>query len=324
MYCVVLRLRTQGRLDIHGANLAFVVAGRSVTVSAPDIAVGFPDHYWISVRASGFESEIQAIEFGTLLREACQVSSVLHRLGVDTGTESPSTPGFFLGGQKQAHDGTRVIRGVYHGLDVYFETSEMQFISNICEGLYVAPQAAPFLAGIKRHFDLNASPVLVGSNGEAVLRLFNEALLHKEPTSRIVLLVSIVEMLGQDQVWSRNQKSALKELASQARMSKLGSAAEMEEVAVSIERLHRLSLRQGVLRLLDRTGQAHLSKAWDRLYEERSELVHAKKPDQHGNYVALAERATRLCGRILISALETSLSPLPEDLETWYPLGDMA
>lgn len=324
MYCSLLRLRTAGRLDIHEAGCTFDLLGRSVIVSAPDIAVRFPDAYWLSLRVSGFETESEAIAFGTLLSESCQVSSVLHRLGLDPGIDNPDTPGFFAGGAKQVHDGHCVLRGVYHGLDVYAETTELKFVRNTSNAVYIPFPAKPFIAGIKRHFELNPKPILIGSKDETVLRLFNEALLQREPTSRTVLLIAIVEMLGQDQVWTPTQRATLKELAEHARASQISSAAEREEVAASIEKLHRLSLRQGVLRLLRRIGLQHLEKPWDDLYDKRSKLVHANEPNQQSHHAALAERATRICGRILIAALGGSLKPLPEDLETWYPLDGAA
>jgi len=320
MYCTLLRLRLAGQLNIHGSQHRFVLAGRSVSVVAPDLAADYPDAYWISMRACGFETEEEALAFGTLLSESCQVSSVLHRLGLDPGVETPSTPGFFERGAKQARVGARSLRGIYHGLDVYAEDPGMEFVRNISNALYIPFPTQDFIAGIKRHFESNHAPVLLGAANENVLRLFNEALLQREPTSRTVLLISTVEMLSQDQEWTDAQRGMLKETADHVRSRQTGSSAEREEVASAIEKLYRLSLRQGVFRLLQKIGLSHLRKTWDDLYDERCRLVHANEPNQQARHAALADRATAVCGRILIAALRDVLNPLPEDLETWYSL----
>ena len=48
--------------------------------------------------------------------------------------------------------------------------------------------------------------------------------------------------------------------------------------------LHRLTLRQGVFRLLDRLGLQHLKKGWDDLDNERSTLVHGRAPKRGASY----------------------------------------
>jgi hypothetical protein len=71
--------------------------------------------------------------------------------------------------------------------------------------------------------------------------------------------------------------------------------------------LHRLTLRQGVFRLLDRLGLADLKKPWDELYAERSTLVHGLAPQPGADYATLAHRTVSLCGQILLRAAATEI-----------------
>ncbi|MBA3623144.1 MAG: hypothetical protein H0W48_01490 [Methylibium sp.] len=134
-------------------------------------------------------------------------------------------------------------------------------------------------------------------------------------------MISIVEMLGQDETWSASQELILGKLAKQARKSEIGSMSEKEEIAIAIEKsLYRLSLRQGVRRLLNKTGMQYLASAWDDLYAERSKIVHSNEPNQQAFHAVFAGKAKAICGRILIGALGCSISVSPEDLDRRYPL----
>ena len=124
---------------------------------------------------------------------------------------------------------------------------------------------------------------------EDVILLLNYTLLRPESVAQIVFAVSAVESLGQDESWSKDQKQLLREIAAAAEQSATGTDAERQEVADAIRKsLHRLTLRQGVFRLLDRLSLQHLKKPWDDLYGERSTLVHGLAPqpgaatEQHG------------------------------------------
>ena len=85
-----------------------------------------------------------------------------------------------------------------------------------------------------------------------IVLLLNYALLRPDPVSQIVCAFSAVEMLGQDQqAWNAHQKKLLDALALEAQGSELASCDERAEVADAIRKgMYKLSLRQGVLRLL--------------------------------------------------------------------------
>jgi hypothetical protein len=66
------------------------------------------------------------------------------------------------------------------------------------------------------------------------------------------------------------QQRLLDELALAATSSTIGTSEERDEVAASMKRgLHKVGLRQGVLRLLDRHGLSGLRKSWDDLRSQK-------------------------------------------------------
>jgi hypothetical protein len=143
--------------------------------------------------------------------------------------------------------------------------------------------------------------------------------MRSEPVAQIVFAVSAVESLGQDESWSRDQRLLLRELAAAAEQSATGTDAERHEVADAIRKsLHRLTLRQGVFRLLDRLGLQRLKKAWDDLYAERSTLVHGLAPQPGADYADLAHRTVSLCGQVLLKAAATEIPQADRHVASMY------
>jgi len=152
-----------------------------------------------------------------------------------------------------------------------------------------------------------------------VILLLNFALMRPEPVAQIVFAVSAVESLGQDESWSSDQELLLRELAATAEQATIGTHAERQEVADGIRKsLHRLTLRQGVFRLLDRLGLMHLKQAWDDLYAERSTLVHGLAPEPGADYGDLAHRTVSLCGQILLKAAGAEIPQAERHVATMY------
>lgn len=95
----------------------------------------------------------------------------------------------------------------------------------------------------------------------------NYALTRPDPVAMIVFAVSAVEMLGRDETWSIEQRTMLDAAAKAVENASIGTEGERAEVAEAIRRdTYKLSLRQGVLRLLSTLGLNHLKKKWDAPY----------------------------------------------------------
>src|SRR3546814_19354980 len=78
---------------------------------------------------------------------------------------------------------------------------------------------------------------------------------------------------------------------------------------------HKIGLRQGVLRLLNSLGLAHLKPKWDELYSERSTLIHGLAPEPGARYDELANRSVSLrseerrVGKEYVSTCRSRWSP---------------
>ena len=149
--------------------------------------------------------------------------------------------------------------------------------------------------------------------------LLNYALMRPEPVAQIVFAISAVEMVGQDEHWSSDQKRLLDEIAATAEKSSIGTDDERREVVSAIRRdIYKRSLRQGVLRLLSSLGLEHLKKQWDELYAARSTLVHGLAPKPGADYGELAYRAVSLCGKILVTAISQEIAGAHKHVDKFY------
>jgi hypothetical protein len=144
--------------------------------------------------------------------------------------------------------------------------------------------------------------------------------MRPEPVAQIVFVFSAVETLGQDLTWSDGQRDLLAHLARSAAQSGFATPAERLEVADAVRKsLHRLTLRQGVMRLLASIGLEHLKGPWDALYGERSTLVHGLAPRPGADYSDLAHRAVTLCGHILLKAIAKEVPVADRHAEIYFP-----
>jgi hypothetical protein len=145
--------------------------------------------------------------------------------------------------------------------------------------------------------------------------------MQPEPVAQIVFAVSAVEMLGQHQDWSTEQKLILEDAALASENSPLGTIDERLEVAAAIRRgAHKVGLRQGVIRLLKSLGLEHLKRQWDVIYSARSALFHGLTPQPGVDYSQLAYRVISLCGRILLTAAAQEVAGIDQHLDKFYEM----
>lgn len=293
-----LRFRVQVKLLLEGKEHCLQIAGRDVVLAPqlPDLAI--KDSEWLVMNARGFASEDEARKFGHLLKTAVDVSAIAARVGADTGTNLATSGLGKTVKDALAQEGT-LVRDNIHGLDVFPDHPNTRIFTVSATGtVRAAPN--PFLSDLD---EIVRAAVVPSPRIADIILLLNYALLRPEPVSQIVFAVSAVESLGQDETWSKDQTQLLNELADAAEGSTIGTAEERQEVADTVRKsLYRLSLRQGVFRLLHRLGLQHLRKPWDDLYTERSSLVHGIAPRPGADYGDLARRTVSLCGQILLRA----------------------
>jgi hypothetical protein len=117
----------------------------------------------------------------------------------------------------------------------------------------------------------------------------------------MVLAFSAIEELGQEERWTSEQRALIQ--ATAAELENRATTPDEHEVAEAVRRLHRLSLRQGVMRVLARLGLATLKTEWDRLYGIRSGVFHGTSPIGSKELRQAASEAVTLCGKILLEQL---------------------
>jgi hypothetical protein len=201
-----------------------------------------------------------------------------------------------------------------HGVDVFPDDPNVRIGHFTATGT-VRSAPDPFLSDIDELFK-----AIEGTSQRAkdIVLLLNYALTRADPVAMIVFSFSAVEMLGQDETWSETQRQMLADFAATAEHSAVGTANERAEVAAAIRRgMQKVSLRQGVLRLLTSLGLNHLRPKWDDLYGERSTLVHGLAPKPGVDYGELAYKAMSLCGHILITAIAHEAAGASKYLEKY-------
>lgn len=312
------RLRIRARLskpfNIKDEELHVEIGGREIQLKAATKGRHIADSNWILFCSRGFNTEVEAREFGKRLKVACQVSSVLNRLGIDCGVDqATSSLSQHVKSKMRERHGVQ-IRDNVHGLDVFPDDTEFCVFEAHGEGkVYASP--TQFVDGLASHWDATLSPQ---RDVQDVLLLMNYALMRPDPIAQIVFSFSAVEMLGQSETWSNGQSKFIKQLAREVLKTDAIDPSEAKEIAAAIEKLHKLSLRQGVLRMLKSIGLEHLKREWDDLYGKRSSLVHGLAPEPGVNYYPFAHEVVSLCGRILCAVIARDFPGADEQIEKFY------
>ncbi len=315
VYRVRFRFRVRTKLNIPESRHSLTVEGREVVLSSPqpeDVVIR--DSEWLLMNARGFQSEQEARDFGQKLRSALDVASAVTRLGLDSGVDSATASSSKLV-KDQAREHGVILRDNVHGIDVFPDDPRVAVLSISASGS-VLTTPTPFLSDVGRLFDTAHQ---LSERGKKVVILLNYALMRADPVAQSVFALSAVEMLGQEEKWNATQKALITKLAAQAAAESDCTAEEREEVVEAVRKgLHKLSLRQGVLRLLASLGLRELREEWDAVYAQRSALVHGLDPKPGVTYDALAARTLSLCGRILLHVIAREIPSVAQHVETFY------
>ena len=303
-YRVRFRFRLEKKLNIKNKEYRFNIGAHEVVLAPQLPDQDISDNEWLVMNSRGFGSHAEAQTFAKALKCACEVSSVAARLGIDSGTDLP-TAGLSQSMKERVKEQSGlIIRDNIHGLDVFLDDPNVRIVHMTATGTVRAPPDR-FVGDLAELFE---SVEKASQRTRDVVLLLNYALLRPEPVAQIVFAFSAVEMLGQDEDWSNEQRRLLNELASSALQIEIGSTQEREEVATAIRKhIHRVSLRQGVMRLLTSLDLEHLKPIWDKLYAERSTLIHGLAPKPGIDYSNLAHKCVGLCGQILLKVISQEI-----------------
>lgn len=317
MYRARIRFRVAKKLNVASSRYPLAVAGRESLLQAPTEETSIQDTDWLVINTCGFADDASARSFGRNLQMSLHLASAVTRLGLDPGQDLPTSGLAQNVKQRIAEKTGAKVRDNVHGLDVFVHDPNVTIFNLQATGI-VRADPGPFLS-----YAAELHGAVEGMSNEAhdVVLLMNFALMRPEPVAQIIFCISAVEMLGQEEQWSEAQKVMLKQLAGSVQGTAVGSEEERSEVADAIRRtLHRISLRQGVFRLLDHLKLSHLRKSWDAIYGERSKLVHGLAPVPGARYDELAGRCVTLCGRILLTRVAQEVPAIKKHIDTFYPL----
>ncbi|WP_419580844.1 hypothetical protein [Stieleria magnilauensis] len=309
-------MRVRQRLKMDENHRRLLIEGREVTIKSPDVTDSSFETTWLVLNARGFQTAAEAKAFGERLKLACEVASISSRLGINTGADSFST---FVGESVVdiARQHGMELRGDIHGLDVFKDDEAVRIMSSSASSVSTTSNPTAFFARLSSTFKAVGN---LNDGTSKLTYLFNLALMNRDPIAQIVLACSAVEALGQNEKWTESQKQIIAEAAMQVKTIDIGTEEERVEVSDAIQKgVFRLSLRQGVFRLLDRLGLTDLKKLWDELYTLRSTLVHGSTTERGEGHYKLASRVLSLCGVIVLKELGSQIPGVGDDMEMYQP-----
>jgi hypothetical protein len=313
---VRFRFRLIKKLGIDAENITTILDGNEAKISAYIPGTKIKDSEWVVISVPGFSSQEEATQFGSNLKAASAISSAAIRLGIDSGIDiSTTSVGQVI--KDIAKENGIIYRNNIHGIDIFEDDQNIRFPIVSAQGsVSINPEL--FLNGINASFNGGNA---ISEEAKSIILLLNYALMRQDPVGQIVFAFSAVESVGQNEKWSPSQESIISILPDYVRGLESGTSEEKDEIAIAIEKgLHRLSLRQGVIRLLDRLNIKHLKKNWDALYSERSTLIHGLAPVPGVRYDEFAMRTINLCGHILLTNLALELPAIKPNIEKYYPV----
>jgi hypothetical protein len=281
-----LRVRVGKQLDVDEEHVALTICGRPVRLSAQARDAKIKDSEWLVFGAGGFATDDEATEFGQRLKIAVQLSAISTRVGADAGADLVTTGFGDTIKQSIRQEAGSILRDNVHGLDVYEDDTNVMFLSLSASGT-VRATAKDFIDELDQGFDGVRN---LSDSAKDILLLLNAALMNNEPVAQIVFAISAVEMLGQNECWSGAHKKLIKELLNTARNSGDMDANERTEVEAAVSRMHPISLRQGVQRLMNSLDLAALWVEWEAVYDERSRLVEQMRQVNEEGYVVRVVR----------------------------------
>ena len=296
-FCLYLPVRI-GALFGDDVRLTTCLNGREVTITS-DGAQPISKAEWLIFEACGFPTKQEARAFGERLRANVDIAAFCSGLGVDTGPDEGS--GSIKGEDRQSEGRPKPHpqHGPVPGLSIRPD-DDKPAPGGIWGAVTTASDPEIFLEAMRELADQPS----IAEHAIAPVRLLNLALITFQPLARIVLAISAVESRVKDGKWRPEQRALINKLATEI---------ADPEVKEAVKRMHRISIRQGIKRVLEDNSIDHLLKEWDHLYDRRSRLFHgAGQPWKDGEIAKLTSDAIRLCRKIIFATIKRDGGiPLP-------------
>ncbi|MDP5220041.1 hypothetical protein Q5Y75_22790 [Ruegeria sp. 2205SS24-7] len=289
--------------------MSFLLSEREVVLKSWPPDRPLKEVVWVTLVAKGFETNEEAAAFGEHLKTSVAIVCLATKQGVDMGEGNPtsSVNEAWLREQGALGQRERLVDDI-HGLTVVPDDDLNKIMHISGKG---SVTAAPGLFVESMH-ELEKSPSNQPKRAILGVHLLNFACMNPEALAKAVLAFSAVEELGQGEGWSEKQRALINELASQLEESGAGDVEKLE-IADGLRRsFFRLSLRQGVKRVLEELGLADQIREWDRLYSIRSGLFHGTTQLSATETSKFANEALDFCGRIILLKARQEGVQIPE------------
>lgn len=225
----------------------------------------------VAIQVGHFSDEASAFEFGYRLQRATTLAAIKSDLGVNIGDNEVRT--WVSDEVRRAHfakTGTQ-LRNRVHGVDVFKEGVEYRF--PVFEGrASVSIEPRLFLDELGAAYPALSKPF--SPKLQHALRLRCEARLGGDGLGLTILAIASVEALTPQETWTAKQKEILDAMSTCAASSKDAAVSDIEEVLEAISKLRKLSVNQGIRRLLHRLNLQYLWPRWNALYQNRSKVLH--------------------------------------------------
>lgn len=129
-----------------------------------------------------------------------------------------------------------------------------------------------------------------------------------EALAKAVLCISAVEMLAPDRAWTTNEQTFLHKVHDEAKDTPALSPDEQENVAKALKAVFG-SIRQRIkcLILHDLSLGEETWKAFDKVYTERSKVLHGAAEFDRARHRMLASDASDVCRVIVDAAVRRSI-----------------
>ena len=209
---IYLQVRIGNPLHTDEVSLTTCLDGREVMIGA---SVGDPSiskAEWLVFEARGFPTEPEACAFGERLRANVQLAALCSSPGVDTGLDEVlssineeycRSKGWLKPHQRAGPD--------IHGLLILPDDDNTVF-SRGRGAVSKVSDPELFLEAMSELADQTSitEPAIALS-----VRLLNLARINSQPLARIVLAVSAVESVAEDENWTGEQRALIKNLATE-------------------------------------------------------------------------------------------------------------
>lgn len=312
-YRLCLKLRVGKALATEEPSLAASLAGYDVTISSEKHLQPLSEASWLLIECRGFVTEEDARDYGEALSRAVHLAGLCTRVGVDGGDPGENRTVSYVNPDALRSIGVldpdaRIAPDI-HGVVVLPDDGKTLFVRlGQAKGVLLS-SANDFVRALEEAFPEPRAPIADRPSIRRAVRILNLAEMNADPIAKVVLAISTIEGLAPVPAWSESQKEMIANAAGWIEGT-FGDGEATEQVVQAIQRIRQSSIRQRMRRLLDSNDLSDLWDDWERLYSKRSRLFHGGDRDrgeQRGDPLTdselrtLAQEATKLCGRIVLS-----------------------